>query len=258
MTVLYQTEGIVLSQTDLAEHDRVISVFTRDEGMVRAVVKGARKPLSKLSAVTQPYSRATFQLYRGRSLDRVTQVALLTSHPGIMLDYKKMVYAGFLAELVSQILPERESNEAVFDFYGNVLHQLEGRDDPWPVAAGGALGVLARAGFAPSFGACAVCGAAPAAPVYFSAESGGLVCSKCRGLSNFPEFLREISLGAARTLDLLSKPVGDGSGPGVNARGSVREEATGALLEFIVETLGRGLRSASLVERIEVEPRHKE
>ena len=248
--MLYQTEGIVLSQMDLAEYDRIVTALTRDEGLVKAVVKGARKPLSKLSAVTQPYSRATMQMFRGRSLDRVTQVALITSYPGIMLDYKKMVYTGFLAELLSSILPLRESNEAVFDFVCDALKAMEDREDPWPVAVWAAIGILARTGFAPSFGSCAVCGTAPASPLFFSAEAGGILCAKCRGLSRYPDELHEISPGAARTLDLLSAD--DSSAPGVNARGSVRLDATRALLSYVAETLGKRLNSASLVERIEV------
>lgn len=254
--MLYQTEGIVLSQMDLSEYDRIVTVLTRDEGLVKAVVKGARKPLSKLSAVTQPYSRATMQMYRGRSLDRVTQVALITSYPGIMLDYKKMVYSGFLAEILSSILPLRESNEAVFDFVRDVFRVVEEREDPWPVAIWAALGILARTGFAPSFGSCAACGEAPEPPIFFSAEAGGILCVKCRGLSRYPDELSEISAGAARTLDLLS--AGEETAPGVNARGAVRVDATRALLSYVAQTLGRRLNSASLVERIEVEPRHKE
>lgn len=254
--MLYQTEGIVLSQNDLAEYDRVVTVLTRGEGLVNAVVRGARKPLSKLSAVTQPYSRANFQMFRGRSLDRVTQVSLITSYPGIMVDYAKMVYAGYFAELLSSILPFRENNEAVFDLACDLYKALEDRDDPWPVAMWGISGILARTGFAPSFGSCAVCGGEPSSPLYYSAESGGVVCAKCRGSSNYPEEMTEISLGAARTLDLLS--AAGASAPGVNARGSVRLEAMRALFAYVAHTVGKRLNSATLVERIEVEPRHKE
>ena len=78
--MLYQTEGVVLSAMDLGEHDRLISILTEKEGLVRAVVRGARKPKSKLSALTQPFTRAQFQLFRGKSMDRVTQVSLMDSH----------------------------------------------------------------------------------------------------------------------------------------------------------------------------------
>jgi DNA repair protein RecO (recombination protein O) len=243
----------------MGEHDRVILLLTREEGLVHAVVKGARKPMSKLSAVTQPYTRALFQLYRGRNMDRVTQVALRTSHPGIMLDYKKLVYAGFLSELVSQIVPERERNDAIFDFLGRVLSALEEKEDLWPVAQWGALGILARAGFGPSFGRCAVCGAEMQGPPYFSAEDGGVVCPKCKDLCRDPGSVREISPGTARTLEILAASTGqDPTCPSVNARGKVREEAGEVLLKCVEAVLGRRPRSASLLERIEVEQYLKE
>lgn len=257
--MLYQTEGIVLSRNDLGEHDRVISLFTRDEGLVQAVVKGARKPKSKLSPVTQPLTRAAFQLFRGRSLDRVTQVALITTYPGIMQGYAKMVYASFLSEMVSQIVPEREKNETAFDFFGRVLSCLEERDDPWPVAAWGVLGIVARAGFAPSFGRCAVCAAVPSPPVYFSAEAGGVLCDRCRAVAGRFQGAAEISLGTARTLEMLAESSGPGgSCPNVTARGKVREEAGAVLMEYAEQVLGKRLKSASLVESMEVESRRRE
>ena len=257
--MLYQTEGIVLRVTDLAEHDRIVSIFTRDEGLVQAVVKGARKPKSRLSAVTQPLTRATFQLFRGRSLDRVTQVALKTSHPGLMLDYRKMVYAGFLSEMVSEIMPEREKHEDMFDFFARVLLCLEERDDPWPVAAWGQMGIVGRAGFAPSLERCAICGAVPSSPAFFSPEAGGLLCDKCRASGGPAGGAVAISPGTIRTLAILSESSGSGAPcPNLTAYGRVREEAGTVLMEYTAQVLGRRLKSASLVGSIEVEPRRKE
>ena len=243
----------------MGEHDKTIILFTRDEGLVRAVVKGARKPMSKLSSVTQPYTRAFFQLYRGRSMDRVTQVSLRTTHPGMAAEYGKMVYAGFLCELVSGVVPEREKNEGLFDFFSRVLRNLEERDDPWPVATWGALGVLARAGFAPSFSECAACGAPVSGDALFSAEDGGLLCLKCGSKPAEREGSISVSAGTVRLLDMLAQSSAkDADCPSLNARGRVREEALSVLLRYIQGVLGRRPKSASLVESIEVEKRLKE
>ena len=64
--MLYQTEGIVLSSMDLGEDDRIVSILTAQKGLVRAVVRGARKPTGRLAAVTQPFCRADFRPTAGR------------------------------------------------------------------------------------------------------------------------------------------------------------------------------------------------
>ena len=69
--MLYQSEAVVLDQDDLGENDKLATIFTRQEGLVRAVVKGARRPRSKLRGLTQPLTHGVFQIYRGRNLDRV-------------------------------------------------------------------------------------------------------------------------------------------------------------------------------------------
>ena len=237
----------------------MIVLFTRDEGVIRAIVRGARKPMSKLSAVTEPYTRASFQLYRGRSMDRVIQVSLKTTHPGLAADYAKMVYAGFLCEIVSEVVPEREKNQGLFDFFSRVLRNLEERDDPWPVAAWGTLGVLARAGFAPSFDECAGCGVPVSGDALFSAEDGGLLCMKCGSESMARGDSVSVSAGTVRLLNILTRSsVKDLNCPNLNARGMVREEALSVLLRYLQGILGRRPKSASLVESIEVERRPKE
>ncbi len=250
--MLYGSEGIVLRQSNLGEYDKIISVFTQDQGLVTAVVKGTRRPKSRLSPVTQPFTRAVFQLYKGRSLDRVTQVMLLTTHPGIASDYVKAVYASFLAELVMEIMPEREESPGQYAFLALVLSCLEKSKDPWAVAKWGELGLLARAGFAATFDVCQVCGKLPGASPRFSPGRGGAVCEACAETAS--EAASEdfsVSPGALRTLQLLSEAARGATAPMVTARGTVKEEVELVMRAFTRYMIGRRLKSSSLVENIE-------
>ena len=178
--LLYQSEGIVLDQNDLGEFDKLATIFTRQEGLVKAVVKGAGRPKSKLRGLTQPFTYALFQFFRGRAFDRVTQVSVKHSYPRIMDDYDKMIYARYIAELLIAVLPEKARDQNQFVFLLAVLNCLEHKEDPWVVARWAELGILSLAGFAPSFAGCISCGEGhPDPPVYFSLRDGGAICSGC-------------------------------------------------------------------------------
>jgi recombinational DNA repair protein (RecF pathway) len=60
--MLYQTEGIFLAQFDLGEHDRVATVLTRDEGLVKAVCEerpeAAEQAFGNNSALQQGDNRS--------------------------------------------------------------------------------------------------------------------------------------------------------------------------------------------------------
>ncbi|MGI6632906.1 MAG: DNA repair protein RecO [Bacillota bacterium] len=248
--MLYQTEGVVLSAMDLGEHDRLISILTEKEGLVRAVVRGARKPKSKLSALTQPFTRAQFQLFRGKSMDRVTQVSLMDSHPGIVGDYERLVYGGYISELVSCLVPERESNPHIYAMFVKALDYLDEEREPWTVTKWAELGFLSTAGFLPSLDSCSYCGNPISGRAFFSPDDGGALCEGCRGKSRFPETVSEVSRGALRTLSLLC---GRRDCPNIVARGQVRDEAGSAMKKYIAHILGKHPKSLALVERLEAE-----
>ena len=61
----YKTEAVVLRARDLGEADRLLILLTPAWGKVRAVVRGARKPKSKLGGHLQPFTHVAIELVQG-------------------------------------------------------------------------------------------------------------------------------------------------------------------------------------------------
>jgi DNA repair protein RecO (recombination protein O) len=74
MPGLYKDEGIVLKTIKLGEADRIVTLFTRRNGKVRAVAKGVRKTKSRFGGRLEPFTRVALLVYQGRNLDT-------SSHP---------------------------------------------------------------------------------------------------------------------------------------------------------------------------------
>ena len=60
---LYRDEAVVLRVHKLGEADRIVTLFTRRHGRVRAVGKGVRRTSSKFGARLEPGSHIDVQLY---------------------------------------------------------------------------------------------------------------------------------------------------------------------------------------------------
>jgi DNA repair protein RecO (recombination protein O) len=108
MPGIYKDEGVVLKTIKLGEADRIVTLFTRDNGKVRAVAKGVRKTKSRFGGRLEPFTSVALIVYRGRSLDTITAADILTPNKGVRATYGRLTAAAALAELVDKITPERE------------------------------------------------------------------------------------------------------------------------------------------------------
>ncbi|MBC7106531.1 MAG: DNA repair protein RecO, partial [Firmicutes bacterium] len=89
----YRAEGIVLRNRELAGADRLLSLYTREYGRLRAAAYGAGKPSSRKRGPVQPFTRSEFLLGSGRDLDYVRQCTELEIFPHLRSDLESLLYA---------------------------------------------------------------------------------------------------------------------------------------------------------------------
>jgi DNA repair protein RecO (recombination protein O) len=240
---LYRDEAVVLRTQRLSEADRIITLLTREHGRVRAVARGVRRTTSRIGARVEPFSHVDVQLYEGRSLDTVNQVETIAPHgAALAADYPAWTAGTAMLETAERLTPEeREPSLPQFALLVAGLRSLVGREhDPGLILDAYLLRSLAVAGWSPSFGECARCGA-PGPHRAFSIPGGGMVCEDCRPPGSATPGGPTVALLAA----LLSGdwPVADDS----EAR--ARREASGIVAAYLQWHLERGLRSLPLVDR---------
>jgi DNA repair protein RecO (recombination protein O) len=241
---LYRDEGVVLRTQKLGEADRIISLLTRHNGRVRAVAKGVRRTTSRFGARLEPFMHVDLQLYTGRSLDIVTQAETLAPYgEGIATDYARYTAGTAMLETAERFTGV-EKEPAVQQFLllvGGLRTLAAGVHDPDLVLDAFLLRSLAVAGYAPSFAACARCGA-DGPHRFFALASGGAVCTDCRPAG--------CAVPAPDTLRLLSAllsgdwPVADTAEP------RHRREGSGLVAAYLQWHLEQGLRSLRHVERV--------
>lgn len=254
---LYQTEGVVLHKRPTGEYDKTIVLLTESDGLVHALVKGALRPGSKLGPLTEPLSWGLFELFRGKTQDRVTGCELRSSFPRMSESYPRLIYAAYLCELEMLFSSQRDPAPKAFWFFISILKALETADDCWSLARRAEIGILEFAGLFPVLEECVVCGKEVPGEATFSPGLGGILCSKCAGTvevaagETYP-----VSPGSRKTvLHLKNSPLADTHR--VNAQGSVRDEVGKLLRMYIAHVLGSRPKSAALVEKLEERARSR-
>ncbi len=175
---LYRTEGVVLRTYKLGEADRIVVLYTRSRGKVRAVAKGVRRTKSKFGARLEPGSIVQMQLYEGRNLDIVTQVETAQMLPTLRTDLSRYGRATMILESIDHLTEEGESNPALYRLVTGALMELDREGNPLVVPAFVAK-LLALEGVQPLVDACARCGS-PGPLVAFALHEGGVLCRDCR------------------------------------------------------------------------------
>jgi len=61
----FGVEAVVLRHADFGEADRILTLFTRQLGKTRAIVKGARKITSRKAGHLEPFTHVRLQLLGG-------------------------------------------------------------------------------------------------------------------------------------------------------------------------------------------------
>ncbi len=234
---LYTDEAIVLRTRKLAEADRIITLLTRQHGVIRAVAKGVRRTSSKFGSRLEPFTHVDLQLAEGRNLDTITQA--VTKAPfgeSISADYDRYTAASVMVETAERLVAEERepSVQQYLLLIGGLRAMASGEYRPSDVMDSFILRSLAVAGYAPSFDGCARCGLEGPHRAFHPA-SGGVLCTDCRMPGSAHPTLSTIALLGA----LLA-----GDWPGVAlADDRDRREARGLVSAYLAWHLERGLRS---------------
>ena len=72
MHSIHTTPGFIIGSRPYGEAGKILSIFTRDNGLVTAVAQGIRLERSKLRPFIQDYSIGIYSLVRGKELWRLT------------------------------------------------------------------------------------------------------------------------------------------------------------------------------------------
>ena len=121
----YKATGINLKSAPLGESDRVLTVLTREFGLIRAVAPGVRKQRSTIGGRSELFVVNELLIAKGRSLDKITQAETVESHPGLSRNLGKLASAQYLAELAIASALSDQPQEELFCLLSEHLSRLE-------------------------------------------------------------------------------------------------------------------------------------
>ncbi|MEH2416893.1 DNA repair protein RecO [Nostoc sp.] len=187
MSRTYKATGINLKTQVLGESDKIVTILTREFGLIRAVAPGARKHHSSLGGRSGMFVVNELLIAKGRSLDKITQAQTLKTYPGLAKNLGKLAAGQYLAEIILCLALSEQPQEELYELFNEHLHRLEAVSSANPSGvlahlAHGVFHLLALAGLTPQVQVCCLSGRSlkpdftdPNWQVGFSIPAGGTV-----------------------------------------------------------------------------------
>jgi DNA repair protein RecO (recombination protein O) len=255
---LIRTQGVVLRARDLGEHDRLVTLYTRDLGRLTAVARGARRLRSRFGAALELFTWGDAVGFErdGRELVRLDHFDIRRSFRGLREDLERLGHGARMIETVLRLTGERDPQPAGFQLLVQALRALEASDAP-RVQLAFTLRFLDLLGHRPRLDRCASCGRTGGilgvGGAGFDPDRGGLLCAGCRPRGRA---VSAESAGSGRALTVLRGLQAAPWDARLRARiAPAVERQAAALVDLYVASLAGGpLRSSRFLAQIAAAP----
>lgn len=176
------TKALVLRGVDYRESDKILTLFTRDQGKLTASARGCRKKGSAIAAGCQLLAWSELVLYDYQGRWSVKEASSERLFEGVRGDIVRLALACYFAEVAELLAVEGESAPELLSLTLNSLHALDKMPEKplTLIKAAFEWKAMALAGYEPLLDGCDVCGAEPPEAPRFHLREGMLHCARCR------------------------------------------------------------------------------
>ena len=175
-------EAVVLRSVKYSEHDKILTLLTKDAGKMSVMAKGVQSPKSRYLASSQIYAVSEYILSSSPKggMPYVVSAELIDGFSALSKNIVNMACAGCLTETADMFLIEKQEEGTAYRLLTYALKLLSISDESRAlmVTLSCMLKFLGIYGAAPGLSLCTVCSSVQER-YFFDFEHGGIVCPDC-------------------------------------------------------------------------------
>ncbi|MEI6221321.1 MAG: DNA repair protein RecO [bacterium] len=177
----HKTEFIVLKRINYSDNHRILTLLSPEKGKFTAIAKGTRSLTSKLALGIELFCHSKGTFAEGKSMDVLTQVALVEYFAPLRQDFETISRALYLLELCATVAQEDHDQGDLFSLLLQTLDGLSRRiADSTMLLYFFEMHLLSILGFQPQLYTCAQCVAPLTREVAeYAVTDHGIICKQC-------------------------------------------------------------------------------
>ena len=173
-----KTDGLVVRQVNYKDNDQILTVLTKEHGLMTLKARGVRSRSSRLKGACQLLAYSEFTVFENRGFHTIDEANAIQMFPELRADIELLSLASYFAQVAEVLSQEDMPNPELLSLTLNALYALCRRlCTPELVKAAFELRAACLGGYTPELSGCAVCG--DPEPDRFDVRGGILCCASC-------------------------------------------------------------------------------
>ncbi len=179
--MLLSDDALILDHSPFRDRHLVLAILSAEHGVIRGILRGARKSKNGAGATVQVLSLVHFTSFRKPAADMTTfrQIDLLRSSYPVSTNLEASAASAVVAEMLLTFCPLSEPAPRRFRLGVAALDALLEGVDSSSVVTYVQLWILQLSGLFPDIGSCSRCDAPLEDNFRVSARDGFIVCGPC-------------------------------------------------------------------------------
>ncbi len=178
---LIKTEALVLKTIPFQETSSIVRLFTKEQGKISVIAKGARRLKSALRGYLEPlnYIEAIYYYKITRNIQTLSKVDLLQSFFSNTRDIECTIYGTAVLEVIDKVVRDHQHGDEIFNLAVQILKNMDLHADQCIILFAEFLLVLADIlGYKLDTSVCSQCKNRLTTAIY-NPGSGRLICNDC-------------------------------------------------------------------------------
>lgn len=196
-----KVSAIVLGSRDHKEKDKLVELFTLEQGLKTVVLKGVKNANAKFKFAKEPFCFGEFVLSGQNQIQVVTSANLIESFFDLTKNYDRFLAGCKILEIIPVVLEKYQTNSEFFLLCLKTLRELaySGTNEKL-IKCAYLTKAFAQIGYKINVVKCASCGSVFMGQINLNADTCEMVCQNCRSF-----FSVQVSASCHNAIKILSK-----------------------------------------------------
>ena len=193
-----KVSGIVISENNMGDFDKMLTILTPNLGKIGCSAKGARRPKSLLLSGTQFLCFGEYMLFKGSDTYTINSCETIEMFYNIREDLDKLMYASHITKIISDVTTENQNSFQTLKLFLNTLYAISELEKNLDfITSIFKLRLLKILGFSPNIKECVSCKEKEKIK-YFSIKDNGFKCASCGKLDTSAIEINETTVNAIK------------------------------------------------------------
>lgn len=174
-----KVNGIVISENNMGDFDKMLTLLTPNLGKISCSAKGSRRPKSLLLSGSQFLCFGEYMMFKGSETYTMNSCETIELFYNIRTDLDKLTYATYITKIISDVTTENQNSFNTLKLFLNTLYMISETDkDLNFITSIFKMRMLKILGFTPNIRECVYCKCKENLK-YFSIKDNGFKCNAC-------------------------------------------------------------------------------